>query len=133
MRELGNAPLKVGARIQSPEAELGVVGMEVGMDGRGAKSSDAPDTDDPCVWQTSHLAAGGDRVQRLARDAARLDEHTLQKVSIGDVQLPGTGVTKENVSPQQLVWMKPGYFGSMWHDPKIEDLSPSDRLHGSSA
>ncbi len=143
MRELGNAPLKVGSRIQSPEAELAVVDIEVGKDGRGSKS---PTTITLTVREGFRLLSGqnsywsmrpmlmihasGKRLiwqwEVTGFSDWRAMRHgwmsTLQKVSFGDVLLPGTGVTKENVSLQQLVWMKPGYIGSTRHAPKIKDL-----------
>ena len=154
MRELGNTPLKVGSRIQSPEAELEVVGIEVGMDGRGSKSPTsitltvregfrllggqnsfwpmrpmlmihAPDK--RFIWQKE---VNGFTDWRAMRHGWM---RTLKKVSFGDVLRPGTGVTKENVSLQQLVWMKPDYIGSTRHESKIKDLSLSDRLDSSSA
>jgi hypothetical protein len=149
MRELGNAPLKVGSRIQSPEAELEVVGMEVGTDGRGAKS---PTTITLTVREGFRILSGQNSFWPMhpmlmihAPDKRLIWQRevngftdwrgmrhgwmrTLKKVSFGDVLRPGTGVTPETVNLQQLVWMKPDYLGSTQHESKITDLRLSDQI-----
>jgi hypothetical protein len=149
MRELGNAPLKVGARITSPEAELEVVDIEVGKDGRGSKSPTSITLTvregfrmlgTPNIFWPLHpmlmIHAPGKRLIWQKEVNGFTDwrgmrhgwVHTLKKVSFGDVLRPGTGVTPETVNLQQLVWLKPDYIGSTRHEAKITDLRLSEKL-----
>lgn len=153
LRELGHAPLRAGARIQAPEAELEVLEVMTNVDSRGRSSPGAVSlllrqsmrtlSSGPVWWPVPPvvaLHAPGRRLlwQRTVTSGSdwrslRLGwVHTVTEVSFSEVMVPGTGVTEENLGAQQVLWLKPDYLGASRHRVEIKgaDMGAQARRPG---
>jgi len=144
LRALGRMPLKQGAMIRTPESEIEVLEVIAGRDNRGDERSRvltlrlreryvtfagrnvafpfmpvlclyAPEK--RLLWQQ---AAGGLRYERGTNHGWSTFEREI--TFLWPVLEPGTGVTKENLAQQELMWIGGEYLGSSRHELKVENV-----------
>jgi hypothetical protein len=144
LRELGRMPLKKGAMIHTPESEIEVLEVLIGADNRGNERPAAL----TLRLRERHVTFAGRNVafpfmphlclyapeKRLlwqqASDGPRYERGTNHGWStfqreitfLWPVLEPGTGVTKENLEKQKLVWIGGEYLGSSRHELKVENV-----------
>lgn len=150
LRDLGQAPLKAGACIRTPEAELEVMAVEVNRDGRGRlmpgvmtvtvrqcmRTLSANHAWWPIGPKIIVLAAGKrltwERNMQSSSDwrSLRLGwVHSVVNFTFQDVLTAGTGVTEANLAEQlQIQWIKPDYLGTTYHPTEVKGMSLSEHL-----
>ncbi|MBK8091058.1 MAG: hypothetical protein IPK32_03415 [Verrucomicrobiaceae bacterium] len=144
LRELGRMPLKNGAVIRTPQSEIEVLEVIAGMDNRGNERRVAL----TLKLRERHVTFGRRNAvfpfmphlclyapeKRLlwqqASDGARFERGTNHGWSTfhreitflyGVLEL-GTGVTKENLEQQELIWIGGEFLGSSRHEVKVENV-----------
>ena len=149
LQEIGHSPLIKGAIIKAPKWELQVLDIKVGENNRGdpapstitltlrASMSTLPS--DHHLWPGPLLMIHGQK-QRLLwqREVTGHTDyrgirhgwiHTLREVHFGGILSPGTGVTRANLSEQQLVWLQPVYLGTSHHSQSVAGLKLNEQLN----
>ena len=154
LRELGQAPLKAGACIRSPEAELEVIAVRAHWDGRGSRKPGAVTLTvrqsmrtlswrhtwwpvgpkimllapgKRLTWQNAMQSSSDWRSLRLGW------VHSVVSYTFQDVLRDGSGVTEANLDQQQIQWIKPDYLGTTFHHAEVKSMRLSEYLQPSDA
>ncbi|OYW73636.1 MAG: hypothetical protein B7Z37_20720 [Verrucomicrobia bacterium 12-59-8] len=149
LRELGQAPLKAGACIRSPEAELEVIAVKAHWDERGTRRPGAVTLTvrqsmrtlssrhawwpvgpkimlqapgKRLTWQNAMQSSSDWRSLRLGW------VHSVVSYTFQDVLTDGSGVTEANLEQQQIQWIKPDYLGSTYHHVEVKGMRLSEHL-----
>ncbi|WP_395751660.1 hypothetical protein [Prosthecobacter sp.] len=151
VRNLGEMPIRAGAKLAAPDFKVELLEVRPNMDGQGNKSTG-------CVTVVYRMSA---RSFEWRNDLLPLSPHAcivseknrlmwqfvvhsgyeqMRGANLGWCQMiqqqtyqrvlgPGTGVTAENLAEQKLMWLKPEYVGSSEHAFEMKDVTMEGYVH----